>query len=221
MLRSAHSGSSFLVNHYRERNQIFQGSQGSQRNPRTFICGFPPGGSTLWLEGLDRFDAHYDCANILKRNSSSFPVPPAFLWRHVATPAIWHMLCQHLFSVSDAVPPQQKATHIDLSVGNTSSLCNQLRRHWAEAFHSCRDCCHLILLFWSFEHLFNANKSQFILLGEVIRALVMSYAKGSVISINSGEIEALCFRNSHGVTYSLCEMLIFYFVLGSWCHCQH
>lgn len=92
-------------------------------------------------------------------------------WRH-------SICCTNTSSVSDVTElPAKGDISTELSMGNTSWSCNQVRSHWAEAFHSCRDCCHLILLFWSFEHLFNANKRQFILLGEAIRALVMSCAR--------------------------------------------
>ena len=207
-----------MVNHCRERNQVFQGFR-NNRVPRTSWCKFPPGGGTLWLGDREGFDAHCECANILERKPLSFSVAPAFLWRDVAILETQHMLHQHYLCLRchGTLHPAKCTAPAELSVRNLSSLCcHQVRCHWAAASHSCTDCCHLILSFRSFKHLFNANKRQCRLLGEAIRVLVMS----SVISIDSGEIEALCSQSSHGVTRSLCEMLIFCFVLGTGCRCQ-
>ena len=63
----------------RKKNQDFLDGQGSQREPGILICGFPPGGDTLWLKELKTSDARRDCVSVLWRKSLSFSAPLGFL----------------------------------------------------------------------------------------------------------------------------------------------
>lgn len=135
-------------------------------------------------------------------------------WRH-------SICCTNTSSVSDVTGCQQKGDiSTELSMGNTSWSCNQVRvteqKHFIPAETVVLD--FIILIFWASlqcqqKAIHSSGRSHQSTGNELYKRLQHQQKLGNK--------RHFCSQNSRGVTCSLCEMLIFCFMLVSWCHCQH
>lgn len=157
----------------------------------------------------------------LRKRFLSFLQHLPFPWRAIAMFTIWHLRHQHLES-ERLWRPREKRTHIKFSMG--TPLYDAIGLGIIELRHlSPSETLAIWLNFspQSFEHLFNANKSQCILLREVIWALGNELCERLCHWHKLWGNRGTLFLKVAWCDRLLCEMLIFCFLLVSCCHCQH